>query len=230
MSTASKDDRPKGIARFLTKLFSKSGDYQRRYGRAGGSNSVDYRRNRRDLHQGRVAPYYEDVARLIPGDSVVDIGAGEGILALTLAQTKARVRAIDITPRRHESGLALREDWGKLGRRVENCEMVLGNAVEDLALLDGFDTLIASRVIYYFGDAIEPFMSEAARRVKHVVLIGNPGRNRRYARGKAPADIGENVVYSTPEGMTALLERHGFDVELKTGLRDPVAIGTRKGG
>lgn len=219
-----------GLLGSLLGLFSKSGDYQRRYGRAGGSNSVDYRRNRKALHLGKVDPYYEAAAAVIPGKSVVDLGAGEGILALTLAQHKDKVRAIDITPRRHESGLKLRDDWGKIGKRVENCEMLLGNAVETPELLDGFDTLVASRVIYYFGDAIDPFMAQAAQRVTHVVLIGNPSRNRRYAAGKLPADIGEDVRYSTPEGMVTLLERHGFEVTLNTDLRDPIAIGTRKKG
>ncbi len=213
------------LGAWLRRLTSKPGDYSRRYGKRGGSNSVDYRRNRRRLHQGRVPEKFTRLAEIMPGNSVVDVGAGEGILGLVLAATKSRVRTIDLTPRRHASGMALRQDWRKLGRRVENCEMVLGDALSRPDLLDGFDTLVASRVVYYFGPRLDPFMAEAARRVKYVCLIGNPSRNRRYAKHGPPADIGEDVFYSTPQGMQELLHRHGFEIVHSDTISDPVVIG-----
>ncbi len=218
---------PSLIAR-LSGLFAKSGDYKARYGKSGGSNSVDYRQNRRLLRAGNLPQKHHDLAALIPGDSVADVGAGEGLLALALAPLKSRVRAIDVTPRRHESGKELLALWAEMGRDVAHVEMLLGDALADPSLIEGFDTLVASRVIYYFGDRIDPFMDAARARVGHVCLVGNPSRNRRYARGKLPADIGENVRYSTPAGMRELLERHGFEIITDTDIGDPVVIGRQR--
>lgn len=210
----------------LKKTLSRSGDYRRRYGRIYGWNSVDYRRNRRALWRGEMPSKFRELAPHVPGRSVVDIGAGEGLLALELASHKERVRAIDITPRRHNTGCALQQLWQSKGRDVHNLEMLLGDALEDPTLLDGFETLVASRVIYYFGNRIDAFMVEATKRVRFICLVGNASRNRRYERNKLPADVGGNVVYSTSTGMKSLLERHGFET-LDTGEAggDPFVIG-----
>ncbi len=136
--------------------------------------------------------------------------------------------AIDVTPRHHETAREFLVLWAAKGRDVAHVEMLLGDALSDPSLIEGFDTLVASRVIYYFGDAIDPFMDAARVRVGHVCPVGNPSRNRRYACGKLPADIGENVRYSTPEGMRALLERHGFEIIKEADIGDPMVIGRQR--
>jgi 2-polyprenyl-3-methyl-5-hydroxy-6-metoxy-1,4-benzoquinol methylase len=219
---------PSFLSRLLSGLFFwRSGDYQRRYGKAYGSNSVDYRRNRRMLMRGEAPRKMRELAAIIPGESVVDVGAGEGVLAMLLAEHKQKTRAIDVTPRRHVTGKALQETWRSLGKDVDNCEMLLGDALADPDLLNGFDTLVMSRVIYYFGDRIDPFISEAAKRVSYVCLVGNASRNRRLAKGKLPADIGEDVIYSTHDGMIELLQRHGFEIVEQADFGDPIVIGRR---
>ena len=210
----------------LWRLF-QPGDYRRRYGDTYKPHSVDYRQNRRLVRSGIAPAKTRRIAALVPGDTIVDVGAGEGILALELAAVKARVRAIDITPRRHRTAQKLQQTWAGLGRKVDNCEMILGDAVVDPSLMDGFDTLIASHVIYYFRDQIDPFLAEAAKRVRFVCLVGNATRNRRYAGGRTPFDIGEYIIYSTPQGMRALMERHGFEIVEVADVGDPVVIGKR---
>ena len=208
-------------------IFSKSGNYKTRYGKAYGSNSVDYRKHKSLLQNGDAPEKFKRLAEIVPGDKIVDVGAGEGILSLVIAASKAKARAIDVTPRRYETGLALKEKWLSLGKTAEGCEYVLGDALADPSLLDGFDTLVASRVIYYFGDNIDRFIAQAAERVEYICLVGNASRNRRYARGKVPADIGENVKYSTPEGMKSLLQKHGFEIIQTADFGDPIVIGRK---
>jgi len=218
----------RGLTQALRKLlFAKSGNYQNRYGKAYGSNSVDYRKHKRMLNSGDAPEKFKRLAEIVPGEKVVDVGAGEGILALVMAATKTKTRAIDVTPRRYETGLALRDKWISLGKTSERCELVLGDALANPSLLDGFDTLVASRVIYYFGENIDRFIAQAAERVEYVCLVGNASRNRRYARGKIPSDIGENVIYSTPEGMKSLLQSHGFEIIQTADFGDPVVIGRK---
>lgn len=50
----------------LSGLFSKSGDYKARYGKAGGADSVDYRQHRRLLRAGELPRKHRNLAALTP--------------------------------------------------------------------------------------------------------------------------------------------------------------------
>ncbi len=65
-----------------------------------------------------------EYAKLGPGDSVLEIGPGIGLLTEQLAQRAGRVRAIEID-RQFETSLA------PLERRFDNLEIVWGDALED---------------------------------------------------------------------------------------------------
>ena len=126
---------------------------------------------------------FERLIPILPGNSVVEIGAAEGILSLTLSPYKEKVLAIDIAPIRHQRGLKLKERWLELGKPVQNCEMILADIFSKPEVLQGFDTLVASRVIYYFGDRLDEFMEHVRMNVRFVCFVGNETRAKLYKKG-----------------------------------------------
>ncbi len=220
------------MASFLQKLkdviFTKSGQYNDRYGKNCSSQSLDFRRNAKGIFRGELPKKYRELVDLIPGEKVVEVGAGEGVLSLAVSANKKAVRAIDYTPLRHEKGKEIQAAWAGLGKDVSRCELVLGDVFDDPSLLDGFDTLIACRVIYYFGDRTDLFFDMVAQRMNYVVLVGNGRRAKRHARGHVSKDLGEAARLSTPEGMREILERYGYEIVTEIRDNDPVVIGKRK--
>jgi 2-polyprenyl-3-methyl-5-hydroxy-6-metoxy-1,4-benzoquinol methylase len=201
--------------------------YPIRYGEHTTSSSIAYGRNREENWNAVPLAKFERLIPLIPGKSVVEIGAAEGILSLTLAPHKERVRAIEIAPIRHERGVQLKERWRELGKPVDNVEMILADIFARPEVLDGYDTLLASRVIYYFGDRLNEFMANASKSVRYVCFIGNETRARLYRKG-AYKELGEEYAkYTTAPGMCELVERHGFRVINTIVDGDPVVIAER---
>jgi ubiquinone/menaquinone biosynthesis C-methylase UbiE len=82
-------------------------------------------------------------ARPRPGDRVVDVGAGTGLLALGLAPNVRDVRAIDISP---EMTSYLRRRAADLG--LENVEPTTATAI-DLPLADQSATVVVSNYVYH---------------------------------------------------------------------------------
>ncbi|SMF57907.1 hypothetical protein SAMN02982989_0657 [Xaviernesmea oryzae] len=187
------------------------------------AQSIEFDANKDAHWNGQPVPKFERLVPIMPGSSLVEIGAAEGILSLTLAPHKERVRAIDITPNRHQKALELKARWLELGKRVENCEMVLGDALKNPELISGFDTLMASRVIYYFGTFLEEFMDNVRKNVDNVCFIGNPVRTAQFNQGKT-GKLGEYAKYATIPGMIELVERHGFKVTHVDETLDPLII------
>ena len=212
----------------IGRVFAKPAHYAERYGARGRSQSLDFRRNAKTIFRGELPKKYQGLVDLIPGDRVVEVGAGEGVLSMELSAHKKAVRAIDYTPMRHTKGQEIKAAWEALGKDVSRCELVLGDVFDHPELLDGFDTLLACRVIYYFGDRINPFMEMVSSRMNYICLIGNGRRSRRYERGHVSADLGEGAYLSTPKGMREILEKYGYDITFERSEGDPVVIGKRK--
>jgi hypothetical protein len=199
---------------------------KQRYDGKTKASSIEYNANKQAHWNGEPVEKFKRLIPILPGNSIVEIGAAEGILSLTLAPYKKRVRAIDITPIRHEKALELKERWIELGRPVQNCEMVLGDILRDPELIQGFDTLVASRVIYYFGTHLDEFMDSVRTSVENVCFIGNPVRTELYNQGKT-GKLGIYAQYATIPGMIELVERHGFKVTNVDPSLDPLIIATR---
>lgn len=196
---------------------------KQRYTGRTSAQSIEFDANK-DVHwQGQTVPKFDRLVSIMPGNSLVEIGAAEGILSLTMAPHKERVRAIDITPNRHQKALELKARWIELGKPVENCEMVLGDALKHPELIAGFDTLMASRVIYYFGTYLEEFMDNVRKNVDNICLIGNPVRTAQLAKGNT-GKLGEYAKYATVPGMIELVERHGFKVFHVDETLDPLIL------
>lgn len=213
------------IELFVRKLLNKEKNY---YSEIYGSNtndlSIDFQESEGEVQKGEVPTKYKHLIPEIPGRKVLEIGAGEGLFALSLAQSKEKVTAVDIAPYRTKKAGEIQEEWSNKGARVENCEFITGDIFENKHLFNDVDTLVARRVIYYFRGDLWPLMDLIKSNIRYVCLAGNPDRSRDYKEGKeTPLD--EYAYYSTIEGMKELLEQYGFKVTLVDDYYDPTVIG-----
>jgi hypothetical protein len=204
-----------------------SNDFRpKRYGKGTTSGSIEYTKNKRKHWDAQPAENYLRLQPILPGHSVVEVGGAEGILALNIALYKSCIRSIDITAVRHESAVQLKARWLELGQPVSHCEILLGDALNNPGLLDGFDTLLSSRVIYYFGPRIHEFMDNVRTRNKYICLVGNEKRQRLYKKGDM-RELGEYAKFATLDGMIELITHHGFVVKDTIASGDPVVVGKR---
>jgi hypothetical protein len=191
--------------------------------------SLAYRKNMAAIWDGTVPYKYLRLLPFIGGKSILEIGAAEGVLALLLADRdpSARVTALELRHERCESALALQKHWRAKGRRVDGCTMLCGNIADYMDLLDGVETLVASRTIYYLGESIHDLFEVIGARVPNVVLAGNANRARMYA-ASVMEGLGPFNYYASVEGMREVLTRAGYIIgSVITDGGDPIVTGHR---
>jgi hypothetical protein len=166
----------------------------------------------------------------ISGRNILEIGAAEGVLALLMAlELDCSVTALELRPERHEEALRLQKVWGLSRRGVSRCQMALGDIRDRLDLLNGMDTLVAVRAIYYLGDQLDAVFAYArSAGVTRVVLCGNKGRADRWSTlGDLTTDnLGPFNRYASATGMIEVLERANFKIAKVIKEGDPIVIGT----
>jgi tRNA1(Val) A37 N6-methylase TrmN6 len=109
--------------------------------------SLAYRKNEERILRGDVPEKYLRILPHIPGDKVLEIGSAEGVLALLLSKEGKRVTALERQPDRHKAALALKRSWGD-----KRAIFFDGDIRDKLHHLEGKDTLVAVRMIYYLKD------------------------------------------------------------------------------
>ena len=189
--------------------------------------SLAYRQAREDIQVGRIPRKYTRLLPYIEGDRILEIGAAEGVLSLLLAERGAHVTAMELREERHLEAKALQARWLSDGRQVGACRMCLGDIREHLSLLQGIDTLVAVRTVYYLrDDAPRVFEAIAAAGVSNVVLCGNANRAARYHQN--PHDeLGHFNRFASLEGMRQLLHDAGYLIVKTDEGGDPVVVGAR---
>jgi hypothetical protein len=196
--------------------------------------SLAYRKNEAAIKRGAIPEKYTRLLPYIPGDRVLEVGSAEGVLALCLGRAdlgaKKEVTALERKAERHESAIALRSQWAQTYRFTALPVFHCGDIGDHLDLLDGIDTLVAVRMIYYLGDQLDPVFEQVARKVPNVVLCGNKNRAARWRAGEPDEPLGEMNKYAAEEGMVELLHRHGYrtlDGFLSEG--DAIVVGRKDG-
>ncbi|RKF12371.1 methyltransferase domain-containing protein [Roseovarius spongiae] len=173
-----------------------------------------YRENRGEIRKGIVPERYVRISKIVPGKNILEIGSADGTQSLTLARDGKRVCGIELMSLQFEEALSLRESWRDMGVTVEDCEFMNVDIMKSLEILDCFDTVLISRVLYHLRADIEPlFRSIADSKVRNVVLIGCPLREARWREKGVTGDtLGKYAYYASREGMEDILKRCGFEI------------------
>jgi SAM-dependent methyltransferase len=184
-------------------------------------NSLAYRKNRDAIWNGSVPEKYTRLVPYVSGERILEIGAAEGVLSLLLAATRD-VIALEMRPERVAEGVALQNQWRKLGIPVDRCRFAIGDIRDRLELLEGVDMIVAVRSIYYLRDDTQAFVSQA--KVPTFLMCGNKGRAASWARGEEDG-LGKYNFYASVEGMTQLLKTAGYEITTVVTEGDPIVIG-----
>ena len=151
---------------------------------------------------------WEGLARsllqLAPRARYVDLGIGDGLLTLMLAQVAEQVTAVDLSPEMLEQ-LALRAER----RGFDNIDYVEGR-IEDLPLEDqSYDVAVLSQALHHLDDPIVAL--QEARRVLRpggkVLVIDLLAHNEDWVREK----LQHRVLGFTESDLEALVQRAGFE-------------------
>lgn len=194
------------------------------------TGSLAYRKNEDAIRRGEVPQKYTRLLPYIPGGRILEIGSAEGVLALLLARQGKQVTALEKNEERHENAIRLYSDWLARENSFKAPVFVNGSIAGNVDLLSqGFDTLVAVRVIYYLGDNLDRVFAIAAKHIPNVVLCGNRNRADRYRSGVPDEPNGTQNYYSSAEGMTDLLTRHGYRIANKCLDGDEIIVGRMDG-
>lgn len=187
--------------------------------------SLAYRKNEAAILSGYVPDKYTRLLPYIPGKRVLEVGSAEGVLALLLARQGKDVTALEKSDERHESANKLLSQWSKWIAFPGDVHFVNGSIVDRLDLLDGQDTFVAVRMVYYLGADLDRVFAEVADKVPNVVLCGNKNRAMRWLADTPDPPLGEMNRYASAIGMVQLLERHGYRIVERVEEGDPIVVG-----
>ena len=190
--------------------------------------SLAYRRSQTEIWEGKVPFKYRRLLPFIGGGRVLEVGAAEGVLALTLSRDGRvdRVTALELREERHTEGQRLQRAWAERGFDVSRCLMIQGDIRERLDLLQTADTLVAIRSIYYLREDARAVIEAAHRFVPRVVLCGN--RNRAAQYGQHPkSELGRFNFLASIDGMQWVLRTAGYSIATVVKEGDPIVVGVR---
>lgn len=190
------------------------------------TGSLAFRNNEAAIRRGEVPGKYTRLLPFITGERILEIGSAEGVLSLLLAQAGKQVTALEKSEERHEAASNLYSGWLARESKFRAPKFINGTIGARLDLLNGIDTLVAVRMIYYLrADIDRIFAAVAAAKVQTVVLCGNGNRAARWRAGVADEIGGPFNFYASLEGMGELLKRHGYRIGAEVTEGDQIVVG-----
>jgi hypothetical protein len=170
---------------------------------------------------------------LIPGQTVVELGSAEGLLATKLATIKKSVLGVEISQARVSLAQALKEKLTQAGVLKENLSFLHGDIREAVQMLSSYDTFVACRVIYHFRrveDLQELFRAVAACS-QNVFLLGDSKKAAIFESFELDfyASPVPFFYYASATGMENLLASFGYKVQSGvTSFGDPFTLGRKE--
>jgi SAM-dependent methyltransferase len=191
------------------------------------TGSLAFRKNEASIRAGDVPEKYLRILPLVRGKRILEIGSAEGVLALLLAKQGRSVVAVEKSEERHHAAMSLYADWAARSEHFTAPTFVNDRIGNRLDLLNGVDTVVAIRSIYYLGDELDRIFAKVAQKVRNVVLCGNKNRAVRWRAGTPDEPLGDMNRYAASEGMVELLERHGYGITAQVLEGDEIVVGER---
>jgi hypothetical protein len=191
------------------------------------TGSLAYRKNEAAIIRGDVPDKFTRLVPFITGERILEIGSAEGVLALLLAKQGRTVTAVEKSEERHHAAMSLYAEWAAREEHFTAPTFVNDRIGNRLDLLNGVDTLVAIRSIYYLADDLDRIFAKAAQKVGKIVLCGNRNRAARWRAGTPDEPLGDFNRYAAREGMVELLERHGYRIVREVREGDQIVVGER---
>lgn len=195
------------------------------------TGSLAYRNHEAAILRGVAPQKYWRLLPYITGNHILEIGSAEGVLACLLARgdigRKVRVVALERSRERHEAAMRLYEAWVARFDMSALSYFELGDIADRLELLEGIDTLVAVRMIYYLGDHLDAVFAAVARKISNIVLCGNANRAASWRDGQPNPHERVDNYYASSEGMKDLLGRHGYTIVDEVTDGDPIIVARR---
>lgn len=183
------------------------------------------RENEEDILNGKIPNRYARIAPFVKGQSVVEIGCGEGLLTLAMRE-KARVLGVDVSSKRVDIARNVQKKVypSSLGSVSFKCE----NAV-DFIVSRAFDyeSIVFNRSFYHFSSEIPKLLNALAANkiITEIILVGNHDKRELLPEDH---DLGKWIKYSKVAGMVDALQSIGFSYEIiDDQLSDPIVRGVR---
>lgn len=191
------------------------------------TGSLAYRKNEAAILAGDVPDKFTRLLPFIDGKNILEIGSAEGVLALLLSRHGKFVTAVERSADRDRMARALGKAWDILFDIQGGVEFVNADISDRLDLLNGIDTVVGVRSVYYLRDDIDRVFGKVAQKVPNVVLCGNANRARRWRAGTPDEPLGDFNRYAAREGMVELLTRHGYQIIDECREGDEIVVGKR---
>lgn len=184
------------------------------------------------LSQGKWSSRIDEIAALIPGERIFEMGSAEGLLASRLALSKAQVLGSEVSKNRYDSAERLRVSLTRKGTIGSNLIFTPRDARGASDLFAGVDTFVACRVIYHFRSMrdLQDLFKKVGAEIGCVFILGDAlkaGAFESFGVGFAFNPV-KFFNYASSAGMEALLKSHGYEtVAGETGFGDPYVIGRK---
>ena len=184
-----------------------------------------FREHSKEIYLGNIPARYQRITKFVKGQSVIDIGCGEGLLPLALAN-KERVLGIDASEKRINIAKKLQKDI--FTKSKNNVFFKCENAT-DLILKDNHDckVIIFNRSLYHFEEDIHKILNaiKISKSINELVLVGNNDK-----RNMSPTQhrLGEWIKYSQIKGMIEAFDfiNYKYDV-VSDDINDPIVHGIK---
>ena len=192
-----------------------------------------FEEHKEEILKGNVPDRYREIAELVPGHRIMEIGSADGTQALVLALRKKVVYGVELMPQQYQCALELRQAWADMGMNVDHCHFLLGEVDSYPEIFDKVDTIFMSRVIYHFRDKIRGLFEKIEdSNIKNIVMVGCPDRERRWLEGGETGDsMGKYAYYASLKGMESIAKDYGFQISSlipSSEGNDPIVVACRE--